>query len=98
MHLLLLKLLWNSIPFDIYFNVFIINKALAYFLAPTGQAEELVLKNAQSDRAFKDSWCVFVRSDRPGVMQHRVIDELQEILALTLKSYISVKRSGPEKQ
>ncbi|XP_053482592.1 nuclear receptor subfamily 1 group I member 2 [Ictalurus furcatus] len=35
--------------------------------------------------------------DRPGVMQHRVIDELQEILALTLQSYISAKRSGPEK-
>ncbi|XP_046701533.1 nuclear receptor subfamily 1 group I member 2 [Silurus meridionalis] len=36
--------------------------------------------------------------DRPGVTQHRVIDELQEIFAITLKTYISVKRSGPEKQ
>ncbi|KAM9486189.1 nuclear receptor subfamily 1 group I member 2 [Clarias gariepinus] len=36
--------------------------------------------------------------DRPGVTQHREIDEFQEILALTLKNYISVKRSGPEKQ
>ncbi|MCI4378723.1 hypothetical protein PGIGA_G00219120 [Pangasianodon gigas] len=36
--------------------------------------------------------------DRPGVTQHKVIDELQEIFALTLKTYISVKRSGPEKQ
>ncbi|TUJ74863.1 Nuclear receptor subfamily 1 group I member 2 [Bagarius yarrelli] len=37
-------------------------------------------------------------NNRPGVMQHRAIDELQERLALTLKAYISVKRSGPEKK
>ncbi|XP_058247788.1 nuclear receptor subfamily 1 group I member 2 isoform X2 [Hemibagrus wyckioides] len=36
--------------------------------------------------------------DRPGVTQHREVDELQERFALTLKTYISAKRSGPEKQ
>ncbi|KAK3543484.1 hypothetical protein QTP70_023213, partial [Hemibagrus guttatus] len=36
--------------------------------------------------------------DRPGVTQHRVVDELQERFALTLKTYISMKRTGPEKQ
>lgn len=41
---------------------------------------------------------VFVCSDRPGVTQHREVDELQERFALTLKTYISAKRSGPEKQ
>ncbi|XP_029315000.1 nuclear receptor subfamily 1 group I member 2 isoform X2 [Cottoperca gobio] len=35
--------------------------------------------------------------DRPGVQQHRVIDELHENLALTLKSWIDCKRTGPEK-
>ncbi|XP_034056283.1 nuclear receptor subfamily 1 group I member 2 isoform X1 [Gymnodraco acuticeps] len=35
--------------------------------------------------------------DRPGVQQHRVIDELHEKLALTLKSWIDCKRTGPEK-
>ncbi|XP_060732971.1 nuclear receptor subfamily 1 group I member 2 isoform X2 [Tachysurus vachellii] len=36
--------------------------------------------------------------DRPGVMDHKVIDELQERFALTLKAYISVNRSGRERQ
>ncbi|KAK3569412.1 hypothetical protein QTP86_029320 [Hemibagrus guttatus] len=36
--------------------------------------------------------------DRPGVTQHRVVDELQERFALTLKTYISMNRTGPEKQ
>lgn len=41
---------------------------------------------------------VLLHSDRPGVTQHGVIDEIQEILALTLMNYIDVKRRGPEKQ
>ncbi|XP_060786399.1 nuclear receptor subfamily 1 group I member 2 isoform X2 [Neoarius graeffei] len=36
--------------------------------------------------------------DRPGVTQHSVVDELQETLTLTLNTYISVKRSDPQKQ
>lgn len=56
-----------------------------------------------SDPAFKDSQCVVfflcvVCSDRPGVTQHSVVDELQETLTLTLNTYISVKRSDPQKQ
>lgn len=57
-----------------------------------------------SDPAFKDSQWVFffcvcvVCSDRPGVTQHSVVDELQETLTLTLNTYISVKRSDPQKQ
>ncbi|GAA6066016.1 nuclear receptor subfamily 1 group I member 2 isoform X1 [Tachysurus ichikawai] len=31
-------------------------------------------------------------------MEHKVIDELQERFALTLKAYISVNRSGQERQ
>ncbi|XP_040005236.1 nuclear receptor subfamily 1 group I member 2 isoform X6 [Xiphias gladius] len=34
---------------------------------------------------------------RPGVLQHSVIDELHENLALTLKTWIDCKRKGPEK-
>ncbi|XP_052003900.1 nuclear receptor subfamily 1 group I member 2-like [Xyrauchen texanus] len=35
--------------------------------------------------------------DRPGVTHHSVIDWNQEILALTLKTYIEAKRTEPEK-
>ncbi|KAI1885238.1 hypothetical protein AGOR_G00218110 [Albula goreensis] len=35
--------------------------------------------------------------DRPGVMQHAVVDRLQETFALTLKTYIDTQRMSPEK-
>ncbi|CAN9497658.1 unnamed protein product [Ophioblennius macclurei] len=35
--------------------------------------------------------------DRPGVLQHRVVDRIQENLALTLKTWIDCKRTDPEK-
>ncbi|KAK2905286.1 hypothetical protein Q8A67_007085 [Cirrhinus molitorella] len=35
--------------------------------------------------------------DRPGVTHHNVIDNNQEIVALTLKTYIEAKRTEPEK-
>ncbi|KAI4885173.1 hypothetical protein NFI96_022651 [Prochilodus magdalenae] len=35
--------------------------------------------------------------DRPGVTQHSVVDEYQEMVALALKTYIETKRSTPEK-
>ncbi|XP_073701510.1 nuclear receptor subfamily 1 group I member 2 [Garra rufa] len=35
--------------------------------------------------------------DRPGVTHHSVIDRNQEIVALTLKTYIEAKRTEPEK-
>ncbi|KAL0183829.1 hypothetical protein M9458_019525, partial [Cirrhinus mrigala] len=35
--------------------------------------------------------------DRPGVTHHSVIDHNQEIIALTLKTYIEAKRTDPEK-
>lgn len=35
--------------------------------------------------------------DRPGVTHHKVIDHNQEVLAMTLKTYIESKRSEPEK-
>ncbi|XP_076858731.1 nuclear receptor subfamily 1 group I member 2 [Brachyhypopomus gauderio] len=36
-------------------------------------------------------------ADRPGVTQHSVIDQHQEMLALTLKTYIDINRSDPNK-
>ncbi|XP_056244513.1 nuclear receptor subfamily 1 group I member 2 isoform X1 [Seriola aureovittata] len=51
------------------------------------QEEEYVLMQAMS----------LFSPDRPGVQQHSVIDELQENLALTLKTWIDCKRTGPEK-
>ncbi|XP_041857486.1 nuclear receptor subfamily 1 group I member 2 [Melanotaenia boesemani] len=35
--------------------------------------------------------------DRPGVQQHGVIDRVHENLALTLKTWIDCKRTGPDK-
>ncbi|XP_030641761.1 nuclear receptor subfamily 1 group I member 2 [Chanos chanos] len=35
--------------------------------------------------------------DRPGVTHHKEIDHQQEILAITLKTYIEAKRAEPEK-
>ncbi|XP_075335589.1 nuclear receptor subfamily 1 group I member 2 isoform X2 [Odontesthes bonariensis] len=35
--------------------------------------------------------------DRPGVQQHSVIDRIHENLALTLKTWIDCKRTGPKK-
>ncbi|XP_076603227.1 nuclear receptor subfamily 1 group I member 2 [Chaetodon auriga] len=52
------------------------------------QEEEYVLMQALS----------LFSPDRPGVQQHAVIDELRENLALTLKTWIDCKRTGPEKQ
>ncbi|XP_070832203.1 nuclear receptor subfamily 1 group I member 2 [Chaetodon trifascialis] len=51
------------------------------------QEEEYVLMQALS----------LFSPDRPGVQQHAVIDELRENLALTLKTWIDCKRTGPEK-
>ncbi|XP_059199057.1 nuclear receptor subfamily 1 group I member 2 isoform X2 [Centropristis striata] len=51
------------------------------------QEEEYVLMSALS----------LFSPDRPGVQQHSVIDELHENLALTLKTWIDCKRTGPEK-
>ncbi|XP_023271597.1 nuclear receptor subfamily 1 group I member 2 [Seriola lalandi dorsalis] len=51
------------------------------------QEEEYVLMQAMS----------LFSPDRSGVQQHSVIDELQENLALTLKTWIDCKRTGPEK-
>ncbi|XP_051997960.1 nuclear receptor subfamily 1 group I member 2 [Xyrauchen texanus] len=36
-------------------------------------------------------------ADRPGVTHHNVIDRNQEILAVTLKTYIEAKRTEPDK-
>lgn len=33
--------------------------------------------------------------DRPGVVQHHVVDQLQEQYAITLKSYIECNRPQP---
>ncbi|KAM6934029.1 nuclear receptor subfamily 1 group I member 2 [Xenentodon cancila] len=35
--------------------------------------------------------------DRPGVQQHSVIDKIHENLALTLKTWIDCRRTGPDK-
>ncbi|KAM9346821.1 nuclear receptor subfamily 1 group I member 2 [Symphorus nematophorus] len=51
------------------------------------QEEEYVLMQAMS----------LFSPDRPGVQQHDVIDKLHEKLALTLKTWIDCKRTGPEK-
>ncbi|XP_037646329.1 nuclear receptor subfamily 1 group I member 2 [Sebastes umbrosus] len=51
------------------------------------QEEEYVLMQAMS----------LFSPDRPGVEQHAVIDELHENLALTLKTWIDCKRTGPAK-
>nr|XP_046261137.1 nuclear receptor subfamily 1 group I member 2 isoform X2 [Scatophagus argus] len=51
------------------------------------QEEEYVLMQAMS----------LFSPDRPGVQQHGVIDELYESLALTLKTWIDCRRTGPEK-
>ncbi|XP_051259450.1 nuclear receptor subfamily 1 group I member 2 isoform X1 [Dicentrarchus labrax] len=51
------------------------------------QEEEYVLMQAMS----------LFSPDRPGVQQHSVIDELHENLAMTLKTWIDCKRTGPEK-
>ncbi|XP_071332426.1 nuclear receptor subfamily 1 group I member 2 isoform X2 [Trachinotus anak] len=51
------------------------------------QEEEYVLMQAMS----------LFSPDRPGVQQHSVIDELHENLALTLKTWIDCKRTGPER-
>ncbi|KAK2839906.1 hypothetical protein Q5P01_013646 [Channa striata] len=51
------------------------------------QEEEYVLIQAMS----------LFSPDRPGVQQHSVIDELQESLALTLKTWIDCKRTDPDK-
>ncbi|XP_070770398.1 nuclear receptor subfamily 1 group I member 2 isoform X2 [Enoplosus armatus] len=70
------------------------------------QEEEYVLMQAMSLfspvlrfrllRISRDLF-LFNLSDRPGVQQHSVIDELHENLALTLKTWIDCKRTGPEK-
>ncbi|XP_075959372.1 nuclear receptor subfamily 1 group I member 2 [Anarhichas minor] len=51
------------------------------------QDEEYVLMQAMS----------LFSPDRPGVQQHGVIDKLHENTALTLKTWIDFKRTGPEK-
>ncbi|XP_053185022.1 nuclear receptor subfamily 1 group I member 2 [Scomber japonicus] len=51
------------------------------------QEEEYVLMQAMS----------LFSPDRPGVQQHSVIDEVHENLALTLKTWIDCKRTGPGK-
>nr|XP_043871754.1 nuclear receptor subfamily 1 group I member 2 isoform X2 [Solea senegalensis] len=51
------------------------------------QEEEYVLMQAMS----------LFSADRPGVQQHSVIDKLHENVALTLKTWIDCKRTGPEK-
>uniref|UniRef100_A0A3P8RKY1 Nuclear receptor subfamily 1, group I, member 2 n=1 Tax=Amphiprion percula TaxID=161767 RepID=A0A3P8RKY1_AMPPE len=51
------------------------------------QEEEYVLMQAMS----------LFSPDRPGVQQHSVIDKVHENLALTLKTYIDCKRTGPKK-
>lgn len=51
------------------------------------QEEEYVLIQAMS----------LFSPDRPGVQQHSLIDELHEKVALTLKTWIDCKRTGPEK-
>lgn len=43
-------------------------------------------------------WFLFDPSDRPGLQQRGVIDELQENLALTLQTWIDCKRTAPDKQ
>ncbi|XP_016089292.1 nuclear receptor subfamily 1 group I member 2 isoform X2 [Sinocyclocheilus grahami] len=57
--------------------------------------EEYVLMQAIS--LFSPGVCVFSSSDRPGVTHHSMIDRNQEIVALTLKTYIEAKRSEPNK-
>ncbi|XP_044072736.1 nuclear receptor subfamily 1 group I member 2 isoform X3 [Siniperca chuatsi] len=51
------------------------------------QEEEYVLMQAMS----------LFSPDRQGVQQHSMIDELHENLALTLKTWIDCKRTGPKK-
>ncbi|XP_049450729.1 nuclear receptor subfamily 1 group I member 2 isoform X1 [Epinephelus fuscoguttatus] len=51
------------------------------------QEEEYILMQAMS----------LFSPDRPGVQQHSVIDQLHENLALTLKTWIDCRRTGPEK-
>nr|XP_004551432.1 nuclear receptor subfamily 1 group I member 2 [Maylandia zebra] len=51
------------------------------------QEEEYVLMQAMS----------LFSPDRPGVQQHSLIDKVHENLALTLKTWIDCRRTGPEK-
>lgn len=58
-----------------------------------------LLFQGRASRLDDCMFCVyFILPDRQGVQEHSTIDRLQENLALTLKTSIECKRSGPEKR